>query len=487
MTYRTITISLASATACLLLVTSSCASRTRTNRVGGELVGSTLASWKEPVPYGMVLIPQGSIVLGHTQKDSIWGDSGESKAISVDAFWMDQMEVTNAQWRQFVYYVRDSIIRERLADPTYGGNPDYKITTDKYDNPIEPHLDWSKPLPTERRATEEELNALNSVYYTNPITRERRLDPNQMIYRYNRYDHHLATLYQRELLALRNPALTQQEIEALDLPMIAKDTAYLDDNGRIIRETLSRRLSSEYDFLNSYIINIYPEESCWTKDFPNSTNSEYARLYFNHPGYDNYPVVGISWEQAQAFCAWRSQSFRQSLNLPEGVVLEDFRLPTEAEWEYAARVGDSNRKYPWSAADVASDKHCYLGNFKPEKGDYTSDGYLITSQVGSFSPNDFGLYDMAGNVAEWTESIYSASSYKDVDDINPEINYTADKNDPLVLRRKVVRGGSWKDVARFIQSATRSYEQQEVAHSYIGFRCVRRAISFTPTKKSKRK
>ncbi len=478
-------LSLTSATTLALVLFGACASRPKST-AGGELVGASLASWQEPAPYGMVLIPQGSIVLGHTEADSLWGFPAESKAISVDAFWMDQTEITNAQYRQFVYFVRDSIIRERLADPAFGGNPDYKITTDKYDNPIEPHLDWSRPIPTEKRATEEELNALRSVYYTNPVTRERQLDPTQMIYRYERYDYHAAALYQKQLLALRNSTLSQEELENLSLPTIAKDTAYMDDGGRIVRQTITRKLSSEYDFLNTYIVPIYPDEACWVRDFPNSTNAEYTHLYFNHPGYDNYPVVGVSWEQAQAFCAWRSHSFRQGLKIPEGMVLEDFRLPTEAEWEYAARSGDTNRRYPWSTKDLQSDKGCYLGNFKPGEGDYTADGHLITSQVGTFSPNDFGLYDMAGNVAEWTGSAYSASSYKDIDDINPELDYHADRKDPEILRRKVVRGGSWKDVVRFIQSSTRSYETQSKSRSYIGFRCVRKAISFTPSKRGKK-
>ena len=249
-----------------LVLLAACASRPRSTS-GSELVGASLASWQEPSPYGMVLIPRGSIVLGHTQADSLWGFPAESKAISVDAFWMDRTEITNAQYRQFVYFVRDSIIRERLADPAYGGNPDYKITTDKYDNPIEPHLDWSRPIPNQKRATEEELNAINSVYYTNPVTQERGLDPSQMVYRYERYDYHAAALYRTQMLALRNPSITPAEIEALQLPTIAKDTAYIDDNGRVMRQTITRRLASEYDFLNTYIVNIYPDTTCWVNDF----------------------------------------------------------------------------------------------------------------------------------------------------------------------------------------------------------------------------
>lgn len=463
-----------------------CASSRSNSSAGGELVGAHLVSWQEPTPYGMVLIPRGSIVLGHTEADSLWGFPAESKAISVDAFWMDRTEITNAQYRQFVYYVRDSIIRERLADPAFGGNPDYKITTDKYGDPITPYLDWSRPLPNLKKALDEEIAAMNSVYYTNPVTLDKQLDPNQMLYKYERYDYHLAALYRNEVLALQR-GTPEEVFGERERPIIAKDTAYIDDNGRVLRLTLTRPLTSEYDFLNTYIVPIYPDEASWVRDFPNSTNAEYTKLYFNHPGYDNYPVVGVTWEQAQAFCAWRSDSFRKGMNVPDGVVIEEFRLPTEAEWEYAARQGDSNRRYPWSAQDMESESGCYLGNFKPAEGNYTADGHLITSQVSSFSPNDFGLYDMAGNVAEWTASAYSASSYKEVDDINPELDYKADRNDPILLKRKVVRGGSWKDVSRFVQSATRSYEQQDKPRSYIGFRCVRRAVSFTPAKAPKAK
>ena len=477
----------------MMLLLGGCAS-SRRGGVGGELVGAPLAAWKEPQPLGMVLIPRGSIVLGHSESDSVWGMQKDSRAISVDAFWMDQYEITNAQYRQFVYYVRDSIIRERLADPAFGGNPDYKITTDRYGDPLEvPYLDWSRPLPNERRAFDEELAAMNSVYYTNPVTREKKLDPNQMLYKYTRYDYHAAALYSDVLLRLRMPhAADYNAQEDASLPMISKDTAYIDDSGIVMRETITRRLSSEYDFLNTYIVPIYPDESCWVNDFPNAHNEQYTHQYFNHPGYDNYPVVGVSWEQAEAFCAWRSSFYMKGIDAPEGTVIESFRLPTEAEWEYAARAGDSNRRYPWSAADTQRDNGCYNGNFKPDDGNYTPDGYLITSQVGSYMPNDFGVYDMAGNVSEWTSTTYSASAYKEVDDINPELRYYAEVDDPVTFKQKVIRGGSWKDVARFIQSATRNKEIQDKQRSYIGFRCVRSAISFRPAdmkavKKSKKK
>ena len=99
---------------------------------GGEVTGVRGRAWNEPQPYGMVLIKRGSMEMGAQKQDSLWGDLPSAKGISVDAFWMDEKEVSNAVYRQFVYYVRDSIIRERLADPAYGGNDEYKIEEDKY-------------------------------------------------------------------------------------------------------------------------------------------------------------------------------------------------------------------------------------------------------------------------------------------------------------------------------------------------------------------
>ena len=89
---------------------------------GGEVTGVRSVAFNEPAPYGMVLIKRGSFEMGPADKDSLWGINPETKGVSFDAFWMDETEVTNAKYRQFVYWVRDSIIRERLADPAYGGN-----------------------------------------------------------------------------------------------------------------------------------------------------------------------------------------------------------------------------------------------------------------------------------------------------------------------------------------------------------------------------
>ena len=263
--------------------------------------------------------------------------------------------------------------------------------------------------------------------------------------------------------------------------MISKDTAYIDDEGNIVSQTITRELSSEFDFLHTYIINIYPDTTVWVNDFENAYNEPYVRLYFSHPGYNDYPVVGVSWEQANAFCEWRTRYLRGALT--RGVIVEPYRLPTEAEWEFAARAGKSENKYPWAGDVPMAEKGCFYANFKPMDGNYIKDGHLITAKVGSYSPNEFGLYDMAGNVSEWTSTAYTEAVSELTSDMNPEYRYNAAMEDPYKMKRKIVRGGSWKDVSSFVRSDIRMWEYQNEQRSYIGFRCVRTQIGFAKGRK----
>ena len=113
------------------------------------------------------------------------------------------------------------------------------------------------------------------------------------------------------------------------------------------------------------------------------------RLYFSHPNYNEYPVVGVNWEQANAFCNWRTDYLMRGLG-GSAKFVQRYRLPTEAEWEFAARGKDGN-ELPWEQDGVSSDKGCYYANFKPDRGNYTKDGNLITSKVGIYSANSNGL------------------------------------------------------------------------------------------------
>jgi len=110
-------------------------------------------------------------------------------------------------------------------------------------------------------------------------------------------------------------------------------------------------------------------------------------------------------------------------------------------------------------------KGCFLANFKPQRGNYDADGYPYTGPANAYNPNDFGLYNMAGNVAEWTLDAYTDNATAIVWDMNPKYD---NPDEP----RKVVKGGSWKDIAYYLQTGTRTYEYETERRAFIGFRCV---------------
>ncbi len=455
---------------------------------GGEVVGVSGKGFKEPAPYGMVLVKRGYLKMGIDKQDSLWGKETPVKDISVDGFWMDETEITNSQYKQFVSWVRDSILRTRLADPSYGGDETYMITEDKNGDPVKPHLNWSKRLP--RKPNEDELRAFESLYTTNPVTGEKLLDAKQLNYKYEVYDYVTAALRRNRLNPNERNLNTDVTVNPDEVVMISKDTAYVDDEGNIHRETINRPLSGPWDFLNTYIVNVYPDTTCWVNDFRNSDNETYLRNYYSNPTYNDYPVVGVTWEQANAFCAWRTDYLLKGLG-GEARYIQRYRLPTEAEWEYAAR-GKEQNEFPWDNTDVKSGNGCFYANFKPDRGNYTKDGNLITSKVGIYSANSNGLYDMAGNVAEWTNTVYTEAGVDAMNDLNPELSYKAALEDPYRLKKKAVRGGSWKDPESYIRSAWRTWEYQNQPRCYIGFRCVRSlasssSVAAKETKKSKKR
>jgi sulfatase modifying factor 1 len=208
---------------------------------------------------------------------------------------------------------------------------------------------------------------------------------------------------------------------------------------------------------------LYPDTTVWVKDFSNHMGDPLMEYYYTHPAFDDYPVVGVSWHGAKRFNEWRTKH-KNNYNLENGQApMPNFRLPSEAEWEYAARGGRDLATYPWGGPYLRNSKGCMLANFKPGRGDYYSDGFTYTAPVGQYYPNDFGLYDMSGNVAEWCEDAYSVASVPLVWDLNPTFS-----ND--TIKEKVVRGGSWKDIAHFLETGVRNFEHEDSTRSFIGFR-----------------
>jgi len=210
--------------------------------------------------------------------------------------------------------------------------------------------------------------------------------------------------------------------------------------------------------------NLYPDTTVWVRDFAYHMGDPMMVYYYSHPAFDNYPVVGVNWKAARYFCRWRT-SFLNDYRHGKGLFpMPDFRLPSEAEWEYAARGGRDMAKYPWGNPYIRNAKGCMLANFKPGRGNYYDDGFQYTAPVASFFSNDYGLYDMAGNVAEWCEDAYHPAAYSIVWDLNPTY-YNDDEP------RKIIRGGSWKDIAYYLETGTRTFEYEDSARAFIGFRC----------------
>lgn len=419
------------------------------NYNNGELVGvNNRGVYFEPEPYGMVFIPQGSFNMGPVEEDITFTKNSVVKTISVDAFWMDETEITNNEYRQFVFYVKDSIMRRLLANQL---PDDFAFTEDEYGNPIDPPiLNYDVDIDFE---DEEVNNILKELYYQGDeaLWGEKNIDTRKLNYEYFWIDY----------------AQAAKKSNRYDFN---KD----EYNGYVYNlEGKRSKIESRADFIMRDKINVYPDTLCWIADFTYSYNEPYASKYFWHPAYDNYPVVGVTWKQAFAFTVWRTRHLNKALKKNGESTVHDYRLPLEGEWEYAARGGLDRAKYPWGGPYARNIQGCFLANFKPLRGNYTDDGALITTAVGTYSPNEFGLYDMAGNVAEWTLSAYDESAYMFAHDMNQNYQYMARPDDPIVMKRKVIRGGSWKDVAYYLQCGTRSYEYQDTAKSYIGFRCVR--------------
>jgi sulfatase modifying factor 1 len=384
----------------------------------GQLHGvSPEKTWLQVRPPGMIYVPPGTFHMGPSDEDVNYSYTARSKSVSISGFWMDATEITNNEYRQFTNWVRDSIAAKQMGF--------VKQNSDGVEA-----IDWKKAATIKwgDKATLEKVDAM-IVTPDNRIFGKKELNAEKMIYHSEVFDYKASALN--------------------------KDA------------TIPRS-----KFIVKTDIPIYPDTLCWVRDFSYSYNEPMSKKYYAHPAFGNYPVVGINWKQASAFCEWRTQYLNAFLASKKRNPESDFRLPTEAEWEYAARGGRSQSPYPWGGPYLRNKKGCLLANFKPGRGNYPEDGGFYTVRADAYWPNDFGLYNMAGNVAEWTSSLYYEGGYSFQHDMNPDIRWNAKDSDPPRMKRKVIRGGSWKDVGYFLQTSTRTYEYQDTAKSYIGFRTV---------------
>jgi len=389
----------------------------------GQLYGVALSKkYVMPKPPGMVYVPPGTFHMGPSDEDINYAYTARNKQVSISGYWMDATEITNAEYRQFVYWVRDSIGAKLMGFVKNVDGTDY--------------VDWKKAstIKWSDRATVEKIDQL---IFTpeNRIFGRKEIDASKLI-------------YHSEVFRTKDAAL---------------------------RENAGKPRSQ---FIDKKDVRIYPDTLAWIRDFAYSYNEPQTKKYFSHPAFNNYPVVGVNWNQATVFCEWRTHYLNSFLESKGRAAESDFRLPTEAEWEYAARGGRSQSMFPWGNYYLRNKKGCLLANFKPGRGNYPEDGGFYTVRADAYWPNDFGLYNMAGNVAEWTSSLYYEGGYNFQHDMNPDIRYNAKDSDPPSMKRKVVRGGSWKDVGFYLENGTRAYEYQDTTKSYIGFRCV---IDLPPT------
>jgi len=449
----------------VLLAANSC------NNTNGQLVGAkNRPTFVDEMPYGMKPIPQGHFLMGVGEEDPAYSLTNGPKNVSISSFYMDETEITNNEYRQFVEWVRDSIAHILLANNFEDDKVSHYILAGKGSEnegePVEPKvINWKAKI--DWNSKNEEYRAVLSQIYGSPV------GANERYYYYKMIDLNVKILnFEYWWVDKRN---FRDEEDPTVIGAAFKDFDNIDpqtdDMGMFANRPLAYAQGKK-PFLRRESINIYPDTLCWIHDFTYSNNDPMTESYFWHPQFDHYPVVGVNWKQATAFCYWRTHIRNVYLADKEWAYEQHFRLPTEAEWEYAARGDQHAAPYGFGGPYALNDKGCFLANFKPRRGDYPADGGMYSIIVAHYHPNDFGLYDMAGNVAEWCEDAYNESAQNFAHDLNMRYVYHAKKSDPEVLKRKVIRGGSWKDISDFLRNQTRSYEYQDSCKSYVGFRCV---------------
>ncbi len=565
--------------------------------VSGGLVAQDFRSGTIPaIPYGhKVIAPpgmvyvEGGVTLINYDQSTI--DTNSIKKVSLTSFFMDKTETTNFEYKNFINWVVDSIaIVKYIKDPKYFLDYKEKETTSSTtentssstDNSTASQNNSTAPMPDSASRANDSARIAGGTRSTD--TTKPAGSPSVDNGSNNTPAVIDTTNYSKKRIdwsKVDHDAIFNSKNEDIK----AKIAPMLDENGNIKKEMYTYSYkhtkvisTTNHNGKNKVVIetiNVYPDENVWAQDLTNASTEMYVENYFKAAAFNDYPVVGVTWPQANAYCYWRGNTATNYYNMPEYMksFKATFSLPSEAQWVYAAQ-GFYELIYPedtpavdtstyqssdsistvvyqsdstqtphdstWVALQVQKKiyddsikaairdqkmaerqktsvhksskamnpnlyvmdyikmlyffNHRYNGamdttkaidstmihkdpngmlmNFKQQEGDYWEDGAALTTPVMSFAPNEFGLYNMEGNVAEWTMDAYSPSAYSFVSDINPVLQYDADSTDAPVMKRKVVRGGSFMGNAKSLSPFYRDMEIMDVSHCYIGFRCV---------------
>ena len=352
--------------ALLAMILYSCGSNDR-----GELTGVKYKKkWFSEKPFGMALIPGGSFTMGKQDQDLIGTMSTPTKTVTIRPFYMDETEITNNEYKEFVFWVRDSIVRTRLGV----------------------QQEFAQLLSTTDEGESGPSGGINDYAFSIQDTTDSSPYQKYMYDNYYSFGEGIDSIkplnWETDIIWNKEDFPDVDYVEVMDSLFISREEA-VDGvptfNVKLLnyryswfdRGNAARKGGDRKKFLNTEILNVYPDTTVWVKDFNYSYNDPMHQDYFYHQSYGNYPVVGVSWDQANAFCNWRTKKKNDYLKGKKNrTSVPDFRLPTEAEWEYAARGGLKFATYPWGSGGTMSDRGCFLANFKPVRGDYAVDGGL---------------------------------------------------------------------------------------------------------------